>query len=463
MLSPPPNAGISSALRPVLGLRRGNTSALGLLVSLLGGVALPLPAAAQDAFSAFNALPSVTPAPTIMRDVTQMSLDERIGVLQRPRPDFDPLGVRYGDFILLPDVTSSIGGDSNLFTQNNAKKSDYSITSSAGFLIQSDLPTNALNVDLNYDNQRYLRYVSENISDFGGSATARLDISNLSYLTFSGGYQTQHEDRSSPDVTIQGLTPTAYHIATGRLGYARTIRRIGLSMNVEADKYNFINGLTLQHTPLINDFQNRLALSMGPRLSYSFAPEYSAYVEVKGNIQSYANNPDPSGFYHSSSGVAGYAGTDLRLTDVINGELYLGYQQQDYQDHRLKSVSEPLFGVSAVWNLTGLTTLRFGAARTIEETIVPGVPAFLQTQVEFGVEHELLENVLLNGQVGEIDEGLVDSDHTDEYYDVVLGVRYLIDNHFNISMNYERNVESAYTLANCFNRNRLNFKLHVQL
>src|SRR5215212_7426221 len=80
------------------------------------------------------------------QNIGSVDAQRGVTVTTRPRPEFDPLGVRLGAFRLDAAVEGGLGYDSNIFGRNTNVKSDGFATQTAGVGLNSDWTTHALSV-----------------------------------------------------------------------------------------------------------------------------------------------------------------------------------------------------------------------------------------------------------------------------------------------------------------------------
>ena len=59
-----------------------------------------------------------------------------------------------------------------------------------------------------------------------------------------------------------------------------------------------------------------------------------------------------------SDGWAVVGGSEFRLSNLAQGEVYVGYQEQSYDDPTLSDISGLAFGAGVDWFVTPLTTIR---------------------------------------------------------------------------------------------------------
>src|SRR5450631_4820785 len=61
-----------------------------------------------------------------------------VTVASRERPDFDPLGMRLGSFVLHPQVEEGLGYDDNVFGSSGGKLGSWILGTHPSLLVNSD-------------------------------------------------------------------------------------------------------------------------------------------------------------------------------------------------------------------------------------------------------------------------------------------------------------------------------------
>jgi len=149
-----------------------------------------------------------------------------------------------------------------------------------------------------------------------------------------------------------------------------------------------------------------------------------------------------------------------RATGVLYVEAYLGYFDQIYQSPLLGTISGPDFGANLVWNPTQLTSVSFKVSRAVEDAPVAvvgtgSVPGFVHTVAGARVDHELLRNLLLDGEVTFANDDFQGEDRTDNDYLASIGAKYLLNRNLYLGATYtfEHRDSSGTAAVNQFNRN----------
>jgi hypothetical protein len=171
------------------------------------------------------------------------------------------------------------------------------------------------------------------------------------------------------------------------------------------------------------------------RIEYALNPSAALVFQAAGNQRDYRLTPPAVAFDRNSNGYELLAGANADITNLIRGELIVGYMNQDF-DQPGVSISGLAVAARAQYFVTTLTTISVNARRDVEDTGV--FPAVAKTVTKGGVrvDHELLRNVLLTANVDggrEEYEGVV---RTDEYWNADAGATYLMNRHVAIGAHY---------------------------
>ncbi|SMF21287.1 hypothetical protein SAMN06265365_104207 [Tistlia consotensis] len=361
---------------------------------------------------------------------------DAVSVLDRPRPEYDPVGGRVGSFFIYPKAEVETRYDTNIFaTQNNAKD-DFIGVFSPQISIQSDWTRHALNASAGAEIGRYADFSGEDYEDFFLKTNGRLDVLRSTTMFGDVNLSKLHEERGSPD-DVNGKTPTEYYDLNGGVSGAYQVSRIALFGNARYQYLDYNDVQTSAGTTINNDDRDRGVATTGARVGYEIIPNYLAFVSGEYNNRDYVTSVDDSGLNRDSQGYDISVGTQFRLSGITRGEVSAGWQQQFYKDSQLNDISGFSFKLGVTWFASELTTVDFSGARTIEETTIVGASGYLNSSIRVDVAHELRRNIILTGGAGFADNDYQGIDRTDYLFDGSIGAKYLINRNFYVGANYE--------------------------
>jgi hypothetical protein len=382
-------------------------------------------------------------------------------VFERPRPDYEPLGVRAGGFVLFPQVELGEAYNDNIFADPDDEEDDFITVLSPEVAARSDWGRHALNLRTGADAGFYLDNDDENFLDGFALVDGRLDVVRETYIFGGLGWRHRHEDRGSPD-DVRGEEPTEYDLYSANLGVFRGRGRISARVNGNVDRFDFHDVDAAGGTEINQDDRDRFQYVLSGQVGYEYLPETEAFVRVTGRVRNYDQISD-TGIDRDSLGYAAVVGTDLDFTGKVSGEVFVGYQHTTYDDEVLNDIDGLAAGAAVLWNITGLTSLRGTLDVTTEETTQAGASGFLSTRAGAAIEHELMRNVLLGAGVT---LGRDDYEGIDRQDDILIGsltARYLINRNFYAGAELtHRTRESDFSAAD-FSQNVILFRLGAQL
>lgn len=378
----------------------------------------------------------------------EASAPERQSVMERARPDYDPLGAPIASFLVFPSLDFNQSYNSNVFATEGDEKGDFLSVLSPGVQVRSNWNNNALNFGMSGQINRYAKQVGEDNSNFHAATDGRIDILRGIYVTSGLSYDLQHESRASPNTAANEKNPTEYQVAGGTMSFVHDTGRLALQIDSDVNDYSYNNAVTSTGTVIAETGRNRVEYSIAPKLLYEIVPGYHATLRTRFNWRDYMSQFDSSGYDRTSHGYEIDAGTAVSLADELTGDIFAGYFKQVYKDPRLAPASGPSFGGDLLWNVTPLMSLRSSLVRTIEETTVPPASTFVQTAFSLSAEREVRRNVLATIGGNYIVQDFQGLTRTDRNFGANLGARYLINRNLNagLSLSYSRRFSNAADL-----------------
>jgi hypothetical protein len=376
-------------------------------------------------------------------------------VATRPRPEYDPLGIRAGGFLVFPQISAFQGYNSNVFASDDNVKDDFFLNLVPALSVQSDWNRHAVNFSTGANYTKYYEYTRQDYTDWFVGSNGRIDITRDAALFLGGGFARRHELPGTPDFQSDAREPTPFNVANGLARYVQQFGRFRATVDGTIENFDYKNSTLLDGREQSNDIDDYTLYAGGVRLGYELFPNYEAFVRAGGNRRAYDKtsgsfnqqtvvNGQPTTVREpvedrSSEGYTAVTGVALDLGGILFGELYIGYLQQFYDSDEFNTQQGVDGGGSLTWNITTLTTATARVAREINATTQRNASGVLTTLAGLDVDHELLRNVVLNANftyVNDEYDGNGDFDRTDNYYIAGIGGRYLINRNFNASLGY---------------------------
>jgi hypothetical protein len=321
---------------------------------------------------------------------------------KRLRVDDDPFGAvgdYVGSFLVKGAVELRGGYDTNPGRVNPPAGSPAYVVAPE-LLVVSDWERHALVADLRGSYNDYtntfppvngvVSSAPTNIDrpDFNGHVDGRLDVTNDTRLLGQTRLRVATDNPGSPNVQAGLARYPLYATFGGTLGADQNFNRLQVSAGASVDRTVYQNSLLTDGTSTTNDDRNFNQFGGLGRISYDLIPGLKPFGEVEANIRSHDQLVDRNGYQRNSEGGFVRAGTTFELSRILTGEASIGWAARTYEDPRLDRLQGLLTSASLVWVATPLTTAKFLAITSIDETTLAGVSGVLTHLYTVEVDHD---------------------------------------------------------------------------
>lgn len=377
-------------------------------------------------------------------------------VLTRTHPEYEPLGVRLGDFLFHPEVDESVGYNSNIIGQSPAQ-GGFAEQTGASLNFNSDWKRNSLGGALSVTNQIFPSQSNQNQTSWSAAIGGTYDIGR-DVLSASASHLYAFLEPYGIDVvtlTTPGLlynAPLPYNVNDVRLGYTKTLGRLSVTPGFEFTNISFgtttyygVNGFV--PSPAVNGFVNGLPedssylnhnIYQGSLTTrYEYAPLRNFLFVLRGSDISYqASNAALYGPNRSGYSYDVLVGLDYTASGVWRYRALVGYEWRQWNNY--PSQSSPVFEFDVYWQPTELDTVSLKALRTIEDAVDANVYAYKYDLGRLAWDHELRRNILLTayGAVQHADYPNTNNGAT-TVFGAGAGVTYLMNRTVHLSLKYD--------------------------
>ena len=392
---------------------------------------------------------------------SNFSRDKNVSVRQRPRPDYEATGQKAGGFTVYPRVTVDLEHNDNIYAVATGKIDDNVWRVKPEVAIRSDWSRNALGFFAGGNVIRYNDQSKENAEEYTLSANGRLDIERGSNVSGSAQYQRLIEPRTAITAgTPAGSTPkpVQYDLITSGVSLVKEFNRLRVTGRVDDKDFNYKD----QGVAAFNqNTRDRNELSYGAKAEYAVSPDTAVYATATGNKKDYdlASATD-----RSSDGYVLGVGANFDVSELVRGDVQVGYMKQSYDKAIYKDISGFSTKGSLEWFPTQLTTLGINGSRSIEESVAPGSAGFISNNLGASIDHELLRNVLLSASYTHGKDDYRGVDRSDKRDNFSTTATYLLNRRVGLFLtyNYLKQNSSGAAKASSFKDNKLTASVALQ-
>jgi hypothetical protein len=362
-----------------------------------------------------------------------VSRGRNVSVVERPRPDYEALGIRLNSFTLYPRVRLSGGYSSNVYGQENGTTGDAFAGVDPSLYINSNWSRNSLAIDVGGAFRRFASETPKNENGLNASAIGRFDLGS-SYIQATGRVRRAYESQYSGAFPVNAAESVQYVASTGELRGVYQGGRIRLLAIGDVNRFTFRNSRALDGSIIAQNTRDRTVARGSARAEFAATPDTAAFVQYTYADSSYDSTTAIGGLGNRDSKESRIlAGVTFDLTELIRGSAGVGYVDRRYSSPAYGSISGLSADVRIEYFITQLTTITLTGRRLIEDAVTTGSGGFFANTIGLRADHELLRNLLVNLHGTYERDVFKDISRRDRYYNLGLGADFFANRRVGIS------------------------------
>lgn len=387
-----------------------------------------------------------------------------VSVLERDRPEYEAVGIAVGGFDLFPKVETGIGYLDNVFATKTNKQSDGYFILDPSLTLRSDWSRHYLAFTTGAQLREFFNQSTENEEDAYAQVDGRLDV-NSDNMVYGGAYvRKAYEERSSGGYPVGAAAPVEYVQSGGYLRAQHEGGRFKLTAAQGVDHFSFDSVPALAGGDIYQGDRDRTVLRTSGRAEYGVTPDTAVLGQLTYTRTGYDRDLADGRPNRDSDEYKILGGASFDINALIRGQVVMGYVTREYDSGIYNELSGFAADALVQYFPTQLTTVSLSGRRLIEDSFFLTSGGYFNNGVNLRVDHELLYNLILSGQVDyERDE----FDGVDRHDDIVsLGAtaRYLISNEVGVgaAVSYTNRDSSGSLSGIVFDETRFTLTLALQ-
>lgn len=379
-----------------------------------------------------------------------------VSVRDRPRPEYDPLGLRFGGFDAHGSTDLSVESTDNVLATETASESDMLLGVGVNGRLASHWSRHSLTLQAGADRAMHQDFPKNDSTDYYLRADGRLDIYRSTEIGGGVGMAEDHEQRTEPDAPNGALKPVEYQ-RNDIHAYARhAFSRVRVTGRVAVTDLDYEDVAANGGGTLDQDYRDHKEKVASGRLEVALTPRIALLAEGSANTREYDDG------VLDSDGRTYAVGVNFDITDLMRGEIIVGQFDQDYDSAAIGNVEGTLYAGRLEWFPSQITTVNVNLARSVEESSL-GAASYVQTQLGARVDHELRRNVILSAGVRQDDRDYEGVAREDKYLSADVGATYLLNRRLRLRGGYAFDRNESNAPGEDFEVNRLFVGLSLHL
>ncbi len=310
-----------------------------------------------------------------------------------PEPLDQGPGIRIGTFVLRPQITESLGAESQTYADGSRSSRTYAATEIRGTLA-SDWSRHALTVTGSGTWQKNISGTGETQPTADIAADLRLDLAEQTTADLLAGYSFYRESVSDPNAIAGAASQSTVSTFTGGAELTRDLGKLRGSLAARAIRTSYGDAVLSDGSTLSQSDRNTLAGDFTARLGYRLSGAMTPFAQLRYRRTTYLNGTDSAGYSRSSGTYAAELGLTADLGEKLSGELAAGYQLRSYEDSRLPDVSGLALDATAHWSPHRGTDVALTAASQIEDSTTPGVSGPIAYALDTTITQQVRDDVV---------------------------------------------------------------------
>jgi hypothetical protein len=373
---------------------------------------------------------------------------QNVAVLDRSRPSYAAMGIHAGGFMVYPSMGMSATYDDNIY----AVPSDFAIPAGLKGPREDEIYTMSPQVNFRSTWSRdslagYVRlsqdvygdHPNEDATQYGAGLNGQVDLGSNTTITAGVDFGHYIAPRSSATSGVT-LKRIEFDFTALKAQIAHEFNRIRLSARYDHQEYayqnaeNALGGLVLETT------FNHTVDAGAAKAEYAVSPDTALFIETVFNQRQYDQSPL---FNQNSHGFDFGGGANFDINHLVRGEIEIGYLDQTYAAN-LGDVKGLSTRTKVEWFPSGLTTATLTVLRTVNDSLIISSPGYLTTDATIRVDHELLRNVIISGNVLTAEDQYQGISRADNRWGVGLSANCLLNRRLGVTVGYAyTNLEST--------------------
>jgi hypothetical protein len=358
-----------------------------------------------------------------------------ISVRQRPRPEYDAVGLHVGGFMIYPKAVVGLAYDDNIFAVHTRPEGDAIFTVAPEIDFQSTWSRNALGGYVRASRDQNFKFGTESATQYGAGFTGKYEFGQ-SYLTGGVDYGHYVLPRSASNNVGFSKDRIPFDYADLNAQLVHEFTRLRVSVRVDDQLYDYQNGESRTGTVVFEQDENRNVVTVAGKAEYAMSPDTAVLIIASGNQRGYQLNPPRVPFDRESSGYEVDLGGNFDISHLVRGELQVGYLDQHYVSHLFKDISGLSAKAQLEWFPTQLTTVTVAGSRAVGDAGIINSAGFLSSDASAEVDHELLRNLILSGNVSYGNDRYNGIDRTDNRAGAGISAHWLLNRNLGLTFAY---------------------------
>lgn len=362
--------------------------------------------------------------PTLPDDYNQ---SRNVSVIDRPRPDYDPLGVRIGSFVAYPSLALGVGGSDNVYVTSESRKGDFFARLAPALDVRSDWDRNLLRVTARAVIPHYAEQSPLDRNTWDIRPSGRLDIGDFTNVAIDGQVSKLQEDPFTSQTDASLAVLSSYRQNALAVRAVREVGRTRLLGSFDATQLRF-SDIQFTNGQVQSQAQRDRSLTSGAaQAEYALSPGAVVIARLTYTDTDYVRKMiDRQTPNRDARTLQALAGLNLDLPDFLRGTFQLGYTHRDYVASAYRSVGGVSGEMKIEYFLSDIMNFEVDARRVLQDSATSENNPYFEDFASLSADRSIRENIIASIKVGGGNQNYIGSPIKYNIIQVSGSVKYLV-------------------------------------
>ncbi len=374
------------------------------------------------------------------------------------RREFEPKGVRLGNFMFFPSVGTLVRYDDNLFGRATGAVADVRSEVTPQLLIKSSMPRHSLRVLLKGNIVNYAEHDDLDYASGSARIGGALHFDHAHTLSTELLTAREYGEPSDPTAPRAAALPIAVFHNRASIGITRDVGRLYGTFSVTAESWDYADTRDKDGNHIEQDMRDAQGLRGQLRAGYRFSPGYEVQTKLRA-LRTW--NKGIGEEDRNSVGYEALIGLQGEINPLFTWRILGGIGVVDYDRPEFGTVTTSLLEARLSWLPTQFLTLHAYAERAVGEVLDGDGELVINSNVGVKADYEVWHNVVLNAGA-ELQRLEMTNGNADHVITGRFGVEYYASKNWLFTFGYEYQQALSTNADREMSRNRVRLGAKLQ-
>lgn len=380
-------------------------------------------------------------------------------ISERDRADYEPLGLRAGNYRIFPELGATVVYDNNIFGSNANRKADVRTELTPSLVFKSELPRHVLDLSLGGRIINYLAHEDQSYANAYADLKGALHVDAAHTIAAEALTALDHEERQDTSASRLAAGPLAVWHNRAAIGITRDVGRLYGTLSGTYDSRRFGSVASTAGGTLDQSYRDTDVFSGQVKGGYRFSPGFD--LVTRASMMRILNDGDGK-TSRTGLGTEAVAGLSLETSPLLRWRLLGGWGYRTFDQANLAEVRSFLAEGQMQWLVTQQLTFYGTLSRSIADEVAANGGGLVRSKVEARLEYELWRNLVLSATGSAAIDEFQGVARTDYVYSGGAGIEYWANKNWLFTFGYEHEQRDSSDVALTMTRDKFSIgaKLH---